>query len=236
MPILQNTLKARQMSKIKPNSIKLLLLLVLFLASCSSTKKSGPSSQSNYYLNPKKPISTIGRVALIELKNLSPRPEVSADMTQALFEAIQKRNVFGLSIVYHTNPACKGILIEGNENYSLEQLALLHKNLKADAALIGEVTQYYPYPRLAIGLRLKLIDLRDGTLIWAVEQFWDSTDKQVENRAEDFFKTQIRSGFDPIEYRMALVSPRMFLKFVAWEVGQTLHNNDKKAIFDMVLK
>ena len=113
---------------------------------------------------------------------------------------------------------------------------MLRKNLKADAVLVGEVTQYYPYPRLAIGLRLKLIDLRDGTLIWAIEQFWDSTDKQVENRAEDFFKTQIRSGFDPIEYRMALVSPHMFLKFVAWEVGQTLHDNDKKDIFDMVLK
>ena len=225
------------MSQIKPNSLKLLsLLLAVFLAGCSSAQKGSPSSQSNYYLNPQKPISAIGRVTLIELNNLSQRPEVSADMTQALFEAIQKRNVFGLTIVYRSDPACKGLLIEGNEDYSLEQLALLRKNLKADAALVGEVTQYYSYPRLAIGLRLKLIDLRDGTLIWAIEQFWDSTDKQVENRAEDFFKTQIRSGFDPIEYRMALVSPRMFLKFVAWEVGQTLHNNDKKALFDMVLK
>jgi hypothetical protein len=220
-------LKARPMSQIKKNGIKLLLLAVL-LVGCNSEKKSGASSQSNYYLNPKKPICDVGRVAIIELNNLSLRPEVSADMTQSLFEAIQKRNVFGLNVVYRSDPACKGLLLEGNQDYTLEQLAMLRKNLKADAALVGEVTQYYPYPRLAIGLRLKIIDLRDGTLIWAVEQFWDSTDKQVENRAEDFFKTQIRSGFDPIEYRMALVSPRMFLKFVAWEVGQTLHNNDKK--------
>jgi hypothetical protein len=228
----QNMPKAKPMSRIKTNNLKLLpLLLVVVLAGCNSDKKSGPSSQSNYYLNPKKPIATIGRVAIIELNNLSQRPEVSADMTQALFEAIQKRNVFGLTIVYRSDPACKGLLTEGKEDYSLEQLNMLHKNLKADAALIGEVTQYYSYPRLAIGLRLKLIDLRDGTLIWAVEQFWDSTDKQVENRAEAFFKTQIRSGFEPIEYRMALVSPRMFLKFVAWEVGQTLHNNEKKRLF-----
>jgi hypothetical protein len=215
------------MNQIKPNSLKLLLLAV-FLAGCTSAKQGSPPSQSNYYLNPKKPISTIGRVALVELDNLSQRPEVSADTTQALFEAIQKRNVFGLTIVYHSDPACKGLLIEGDKNYSLENLAVLRKNLKADAALIGEVTQYYSYPRLAIGLRLKLIDLRDGTLMWAIEQFWDSTDKQVENRAEVFFKTQIRSGFDPIEYRMAMVSPRMFLKFVAWEVAQTLHSNNKK--------
>jgi hypothetical protein len=39
-----------------------------------------------------------------------------------------------------------------------------------------------------------------------------------------------------MEYRMAMVSPHMFLKFVAWEVGQTLHCPNKKDFLDMVPK
>jgi hypothetical protein len=223
------------MSQIRVNKFSLLILL-FFVTGCNCTRIGDCPSQCNYYLNPDKSICTVGRVCLIELDNLSKRPEVSADITKALFEAIQKRNVFGLTVVYRSDPACKGLLSDYSQNYTLEQLSLLRRNMKADAAIIGEVTQYSSYPRLAIGLRLKLIDLRDGTLIWALEQFWDSTDKQVEKRAQEFFDTQIRSGFDPIDYRIALVSPHMFLKFVAWEVGQTLHDNSKKDIFDMVLK
>jgi hypothetical protein len=83
------------------------------------------------------------------------------------------------------------------------------------------VTQYSPFPRLAIGLKLKLIDLRDGALVWALEQFWDSTDKQIEERIEDFWKCQMRKGYDPLQYKMALVSPKMFLKFVAFETALT---------------
>jgi hypothetical protein len=219
------------MSRTKANNLILLLpLFAVIMTGCGSAKNKCPSTQANYYLNPQKPISALGRVALIELANLSQRPEVSADATQALFEAIQKCNTFGLTVISRSDPACKGLLVEGNEQYSLDQLVLLRKNLKADAVLVGEVTQYYSYPRLAIGLRLRLIDLRDGSLIWATEQFWDSTDKQIENRIEAYFKAQIRSGFDPIEYRVAIVSPHMFLKFVAWEVSQTLYGRDNKKI------
>jgi hypothetical protein len=211
------------MSLIKINKLGMfLLLLAAILAGCTTTSNRCPP-QPNYYLNPQKPICAVGRVALIELGNHSTQPQISVDMTDALFEAVESRRIFGLAIVRRSDPACKGLLNAGNGSYSLEQLALLRKNLKSDAVLYGEVTQYHPYPRLAIGLRVRMMDLRDGTLIWAIEQLWDTTDKQTENRIEDFFKSQIRSGYDPLEYRMAMVSSRMFLKFVAYEVGQTMY-------------
>lgn len=212
------------------------MLLALILAGCQSSSDKCPPSEANYYLNPQKSVCAIGRVALIELDNLSAQPQISMDTTDALYEAIQKRNLFGLIVMWRSDPACKGLLVENNANYSLDQLALLRKNLKSDAVLFGEVTQYYPYPRLAIGLRLKMMDLRDGSLIWATEQFWDTTDKQVEKRIENFFKRQVRSGYDPLDYRMAIVSPHMFLKFVAYEVGQTIRTQDDTGLFGKVLK
>ena len=159
---------------------------------------------------------------LVELENLSSHPQISSDISETLYEELRKKNLFGLDKITGDDPLAQGLLVQADRSLSYEELDMLRKSLKADAILIGSVTQYYPYPRLTIGLRLKMIDLRDGSLIWAVEQLWDSTDKKVEKRIEDYFKQQVRSGYEPLNYRMVLVSPRMFLKFVAFEAVDTL--------------
>jgi len=40
-------------------------------------------------------------------------------------------------------------------------------------------------------LNLKMIDVCQGRLIWAIEQVWDSTDKQVELRMKRFYKNEL---------------------------------------------
>jgi hypothetical protein len=75
---------------------------------------------------------------------------------------------------------------------------------------------------MAIGLRLKLVDLRDGQLLWALEQIWDSSDKTTEHRIKSYFKYQMRSGFAPLREQLVAISPLEFIKFVAYEVAETL--------------
>ena len=104
------------MNQIKTNSLKLLLLSGRISGGLQFCKENvRPSHRATIILIRTNRICDIGRASIIELDNLSQRPEVSIDMTQALFEAIQKRNVFGLTVVYRSEPACKGLLIEGNE-------------------------------------------------------------------------------------------------------------------------
>jgi hypothetical protein len=188
-----------------------------------------------YYLNPNKDLSTVGRAALVELDNNSDYPQISTDVTEALFRALQKKQLFGLTFVRRTDPAWRSLqpdvssdsqtknrALEAPSKYTLDQLVATHKALKCDAILIGTITQFRPYPHMAIGLRLKLVDLRDGQLLWAFEQIWDTADKTTEDRIKSYFQYQIRSGFEPLREQLVAVSPLEFIKFVTYEVAATL--------------
>jgi len=64
--------------------------------------------------------------------------------------------------------------------------------------------------------------LRDGQLLWALEQVWDSVDKTTEYRIKKYFQSQKRSDFAPLYERLAVVSPLEFIKFVGYEVSETM--------------
>ena len=192
----------------------------LVLAGCYLSVS--PPPRNCHYLNPDKSIAAVGKVALIELGNESLYPKISADMTEALFEAIQKKQTLSLSVLARSDERWRSLQMDSDSGYSLKQLCELRKALRCNAVLVGTITEYKPYPHLIIGLRLKLVDLTDGQLVWAIEQVWDSADKRTEHRIKEYFKKQMRSGFAPLQEELVVVSSLKFIRFVAYEVGETL--------------
>jgi len=205
------------------NSLKIVLLLLLpvLLLGCQVYTTVVPLPDY-YYLNPDKDLSDIGRVAVVELDNDSSYPAICTDTTEALFQALQKKQVFGLTVVRQSNPAWRSLQLDLNSTYTLDQLVEIRKALKCDAVLTGTITEFKPYPHTAVGLRLKLVDLTDGQLVWALEQIWDSADKTTEYRIKDYFHSQMRSGFAPLHEELVAISSLKFIKFVAYEVAETL--------------
>jgi hypothetical protein len=198
-----------------------LLLLAALLSGCAAHRASTKAADY-YYLNPNKKLTAVGRVAIVELENDSTYPQVSGDVTGALFQALQKKQVFGLTVVHRDDPSWRSLQLDGDSTYTLDQILAIRKTLKCDGVLLGTITEFGPYPHMAIGLRLKLLDLRDGELLWALEQVWDSADKTTEKRTKDYFKSEKRSGFAPLHEQLAAVSPLEFIKFVSYEVAATL--------------
>ena len=198
----------------------ILLLLVVILSGCRAHSASVPVSDY-YYLNPNNRLSTIGRVAIVELGNDSSYPQISTDITQALYQALQKRQVFGLTVIRQHEPSWRGLKLDRDSTYTLEKLLAIREALRCDGVLLGTVTEYRPYPHMAVGLRMKLLDLRDGQLQWALEQVWDSADKTTEKRIKRYFKSVKRSGFAPLHEKLAAVSPLEFIKFISYEVAGT---------------
>ncbi len=199
----------------------ILLLLAVLISGCGSNSTSVPASDY-YYLNLNKKLTDIGRVAIIELDNDSSYPQVSNDVTAALFQALQKKQVFGLRVVHQNDPSWRGLQLDRNSAYTLDELLAIRDALRCDGVLLGTLTEFRPYPHMAVGLRLKLLDLRDGELLWALEQVWDSADKTTEKRIKNYFKSEKREGFAPLHERLAAVSPLEFIKFVSYEVAGTL--------------
>ena len=199
----------------------MLLPLAVLLSGCQlyTTAKLVPNY---FYLNPDKDLSAIGRVAIVEMDNDSSYPAISADVTQALFQALQKKQVFGLTLLHQSDPAWRSLQLDLNSTYTLDQLVVARKTLNSEAVLTGTITEYQPYPHMTIGLRLKLVDLTDGQLVWALEQIWDSTDKTTEYRIRDYFHSQMRSGFAPLHEELITVSSLKFISFAAYEVAETI--------------
>jgi hypothetical protein len=198
-----------------------LCLLLILLLGCE-TPRLFPPCRDYYYLNPNKDLSTIGRVTLIELANDSAFPQISADITEALFQALQKKQVFGLNVVRQNDPAFRSLQIDLNSAYTLEQLSAMRKTLNCDAVLIGTVTGFKPYPHMTIGLRLKLIDLADGQILWALEQIWDTSDKATEDRIKNYYSRHNFMGSATLRENLATISSLKFVKFVAYETAETL--------------
>ncbi len=202
------------------NSRTVLLLLPVLLAGCGIYKISAPAADY-YYINPDKDLFDVGRVAIVELDNDSSYPQISADVTKAIFQALQKKQVFGVTAVRQNDPEWRSLQFDPGSAYTLEQLNAIPKTLNCNAVLLGTVTEYQPYPHMIIGLRLKLLDPADGELLWALEQIWDTADKTTEKRIKDYFQSEMRSGYAPLREQLITQSPFKFIKFVAYEVAET---------------
>ncbi|MHC4519699.1 MAG: hypothetical protein ACYTAS_14000 [Planctomycetota bacterium] len=202
------------------------MILLALLGGCASQPSAHPMSNS-YYLYPYKNLNTLGRVALVELDNDSGHPDISADVTQALFVALQKKQIFGLTVIGREDPAWRPLQENPDSLQALKKLLAMRDTLKCNGLLVGTITEYQPYPRMTIGLRLKLIDLTDGQLLWGLEQVWDTADHSIEKRIEQYFKDELRSGVASLREELVVISSLRFSKFVAYEVAGTFDPSEE---------
>jgi hypothetical protein len=199
----------------------ILILAFVILQGCISNHAFVPAA-NYYYHNPNKDITTIGKVAVVELNNDSGYPQMSSEITEALFQALQKQQVFSLAIIRQHNSSWRSLQLETDSTYNLNQMQSIRETLKCNGVLIGTITEFRPYPHMVIGLRLKLLDLRDGSLLWALEQIWDIDDKKTEYRINNYYQSQKRMDSVSLMDHLVSVSPLEFIKFVCYEAAKTL--------------
>jgi len=174
-----------------------------------------------HFLSSERELLGVTRVVFIEFSQDTGYASETRSMTEAVFRSLQHKD-FHIDVMRPTDPACRDLNMDQWEAFSIGQLDEIRQSLKCDAVLFGRMTDFKPYPKLQVGLFMKLINLRSGELVWAIEHIWDSTDKVVEKRVNYFFEKEMRTGYGPHKGRLALISPRMFQKFVAWEVAKTI--------------
>ena len=104
----------------------IILLLMVILSGCRTHSASAPVSDY-YYLNPNNRLISIGRVAIVELDNDSSYPQISADVTQALYQALQKRQIFGLTVIRQHDPSWRSLQLDRDSTYTLEQLLAIRE-------------------------------------------------------------------------------------------------------------
>ena len=213
------------------NKLKILLfaaiLVMIPMAGCGSIAWPVAEETGHYYTTGQNDLTAVGKLVIFELDDHSNRPDLAPTVTETVAQALGKKHLFGISTLHRSQPQWRSLDLDDTCSYQLEDLANIRKQLKADAALFGSITHYRPYPHLLMGLHLKMVDLRDGRLLWAVEQVWDSTDNRVERRMKKYFDQQMRTGYQPMDWQLLITSPRAFNKFIAYEVAATLPGSER---------
>ena len=167
-------------------------------------------------------LTSLRRVVLIGLTDETGQPRVAEDLTAALAQALQERGLFRVDVIDCHSPRLEGLVADKLEPFTIAELAKMARQLDCDGVLIGRIRQFQPFPRMQISVLLRLIDLRDGRLAWGVDEKWNSTDAVVEQRIKQYFRAEIRSGYDPATWELVTRSPMQFCRFVAYETAGTL--------------
>ena len=101
-------------------------------------------------------------------------------------------------------------------------LALLRSKYGADGVLLTDITHYYPYKPISIGLRCKLADASTGEILWSADTVYNSGNQEIQVAALHFQKKKSGSPFPLEDSGSILQSPRYFSRFVASSVLDTL--------------
>jgi hypothetical protein len=167
-------------------------------------------------------LGQIHRVAFVGLTGQDAWPGVAEDTTVALAQAIAARRLFRLEVVPADDPRCRALALDGASAFTMQGLRDMQVAFQCDAVLVGQIRDFRPHPRTQLGLYLRLIDVKNGRLVWGIDHAWDSTDKHTEESIKRFFADNMRSGYEPMNWQLAIISPKFFEKFVAFEVADTL--------------
>lgn len=110
----------------------------------------------------------------------------------------------------------------GAEILPADFLAALNKACGCDAVLFSELTEFHPYPPLAVGWRLKLVDIRRKETIWAGDEHFDAGKPAVMAAARHYQQEEQRPLEGDTTIWLAANSPRWFGQYSIASLLDTL--------------
>ena len=119
------------------------------------------------------------------------------------FSAYQMKEHFGIERVDSSKPLPENFLRR------LEELTA------ANGVLFVDLDSYRPYRPLSLGVRAKLVDLKSGEFMWAIDETFDSGHASVIAGASIFQKSSQVRAISSKTAGSTLHSPRIFSKYVA---------------------
>lgn len=98
----------------------------------------------------------------------------------------------------------------------------LAKRYNIDAVMFVALTAYSPYEPCKIGLNAQLIHTYSGVVVWALNEVYDGSQRDVENLATQYYYEHVRFAHPLNDWEIMMVSIRYFAQMVAYDVGGTL--------------
>ncbi len=93
-------------------------------------------------------------------------------------------------------------------------LESIRQQTGCDAVLFGDLIQFSAFPPLSIGLRLSLVEVQSGRILWSVDEVLDAGNPAVASGARRYFQSSLKGpGTTPFDSQTVLDSPTRFGRY-----------------------
>ena len=209
-------------------------VLLALATGCSSGTMSqvrrataAPYQPSNCYRRAEVWPETIRRVAVLPMSGLGHDPDASSGLEviePILRVEMAKRKLFEITLI--TKDQLQ--LWTGRTTWTTEEalpkdfFARIREGVGCDAVWFACLTAYRPYPPLAVGWSLKLVDAQTGTVWWSLDEVFDAGNTAVVHGASSYAKNNLNLPSPLLDEATVLHSPRRFVQYAAWSSLNTL--------------
>lgn len=176
----------------------------------------------NHYMDNWRDLHKLKRVCFVQIAEDIRYPRVARSMTASLHEAIQDTGLFHMTVISRDDPVARDLGLSEPRRYSMDEMARIRRTLNCDGVLFGRIVDAGFYPHTKVALHLVLLDLKKGQVGWAVDDTWDIRDEQMQARMVQWAHRAEARYNAPDNLEIARMSPRVFQRFVAWEVAKTM--------------
>jgi hypothetical protein len=215
-----------------PYLLMLLSLCVLVMVGCTSPRlereyKDKPIGQSfeprNFYRVDLMP-RDVSRVLYLP-PVVSEGSEFDPELSQVLLTALRRSGRF--AVVDISSVELARILPHGFDftvDQSVPEFLLTQASLSygADAIMQVEISQYRPYKPISIGLRARLFRVRDGSVLWTIDETFDAGQESIAIGARRYSERYVEQAFPLQSSYSSLFSPRRFAAYVGHVTFDTL--------------
>jgi hypothetical protein len=184
---------------------------------------------NNVFVDPPKLSLNLQRVAVLPIAAESAAhdlPEGCAALTPVLWDQLIKTKKFEVVSVdpVRLRHGTGQPLWTGTEELPADFLAFMRREYGCDAVLFAELTTYRAFAPLAVGWRFKLVDVRSGQVVWAVDELFDAARPAVAHGVQRFTDPALTRSLFCDDNWLAVNSPSQFGSYTAAALLKTLPN------------
>jgi hypothetical protein len=212
---------------IRPVHVLNLGVALCLAMGCSSVAKrltdpsyTGPfRSQYNHSSAGFESLKTVSRVAIVptalpEGGLGTPQSEAATEVQAGLVAELRQDGPF--EAVFYTPP--KGRWLQGTlelrttEALPSQLLQDVQRQTSADAILFSSLSTYQPYPPLRIGIKLTLVRVHDGVVLWQFDDGFNAGEATTLNDARKYLRESMGIETDPPP-ALSVDSPQRFIRY-----------------------
>jgi hypothetical protein len=206
-----------------------LFFTLLFSMSCRKFKeekviaKAEPFRPTNIYPVERLPLN-FTRVALLPCFHEDPDSPILSFCDQIFLQELSQERIF--EIVRIKPDELKSLIgvsrVSSSNNLPANFLKIIESRTSARGVLFIDLDSYKPFRPMSLGVRSKLVDLKTGEFMWAIDETFDAGHASVVVGASQYQESSQVRALSERTNGSVLQSPRVFTKYVASTIFSTL--------------